>query len=72
MSWTGLVGLLLLVGAVAPACDSWGPTETAEDDPIVLVREIMDDPSFKTDIQSIFNTRGCASGACHGVAAKNN
>jgi hypothetical protein len=44
------VGLLLLLGAVAPACDSWGPTETDEDDPIVLVGEIKDDPSLHGDV----------------------
>jgi hypothetical protein len=29
-------------------------------------RQILADPSFATNIQEIFNRRGCASGSCHG------
>ena len=58
-----------LLGLISSACDSWGPTDVDEDDPISIVRVIKEDPSFRSDIQSIFNTRGCASGACHGVGA---
>lgn len=33
------------------------------------VREVKEDPSFSTDIQGIFESEGCANGACHGVGA---
>lgn len=31
-------------------------------------RMIVDDPSFASVIQNIFDRRGCASGSCHGAA----
>ncbi len=31
-------------------------------------REIKAQPSFSTDVNEIFQRRGCASGACHGAA----
>ncbi len=35
----------------------------------VAEREILANPSFVTDINPIFQARGCASGACHGSGA---
>ena len=34
-----------------------------------LEREILDDPSFASDINPLFQTQGCSSGACHGSGA---
>ena len=52
----------LAVAALA-ACGGDGVTEP------IVEREILMNPSFVTDINPIFQTRGCASGACHGSGA---
>ena len=52
----------LAVAALA-ACGGDSITEP------VAEREILANPSFVTDINPIFQARGCASGACHGSGA---
>ena len=66
---TPVLYLLLLV-AVAPgiACGG-GPGELDPSDFAPSVREVKEDPSFSADIQGIFESEGCANGACHGVGA---
>jgi hypothetical protein len=59
-----LIGIALLALAIAVlyCCDSNSPTNT-ETPPTV-----KDDPSFSSDIQTIFNNN-CTSSGCHGSGA---
>ena len=46
-----------------------GPSELDPSGSSGTVREVIEDPSFASDIQPIFNREGCTNGACHGVGA---
>ena len=54
---------ILTVGVLVAACGEGGVTEP------VPQREVLTNPSFANDINSIFQQRGCASGSCHGSGA---
>lgn len=55
-----LLGLLLLMGAVACGGDS--PSEPDPGDP----RTVKANPSFSADIEEIFDRKGCTAAGCHG------
>jgi len=54
---------LLAAGLFLAGCGDDGVT-----DPIPQ-REVLTNPSFATDINSIFQQRGCSAGSCHGNGA---
>lgn len=55
--------LVLVSGVLLAACGGESVTEPT------VEREILTNPSFVTDINSILLQRGCASGSCHGSGA---
>lgn len=56
---------ILVVPALLVALAACGESNPMGDDPDDD-REILASPSFATDINEIFQRRGCSSGACHG------
>lgn len=45
------------------------PTDLGGENPVSPQREILAAPSFGTNINEIFQRRGCSSGSCHGNGA---
>ena len=56
-----------LVCGLAGCSDS--PTDLGGEIPVSPQREILAAPSFGTNINEIFQRRGCSSGSCHGNGA---
>jgi hypothetical protein len=56
----------ILTAAVCLALAACGDNGTGPEDD--ETRMIVDDPSFASVVQDIFDRRGCASGSCHGSA----
>jgi hypothetical protein len=67
--------LLVSVSVLAVACsDSGSPTSSSPPPPSTPTasRTVLTDPSFSSNIQEIFQRRGCTSAACHGAANSEN
>jgi hypothetical protein len=63
--------VVLLVLAAWPTLTGCGggPSELDDSGFVPNNRQIIEDPSFANDIQTMFNREGCTNGACHGVGA---
>lgn len=55
--------LLALTAVTLFACSGDSPAEPDDDD-----RRVKTNPSFASDIQEIFDRRGCSSSTCHGAS----
>jgi putative intracellular protease/amidase len=69
--------LSLGITTVMLACGGGdGPAGPSDDDGNggdgAPTRQILSNPSFGTDIQEIFNRRGCSASVCHGVGLSAN
>ena len=60
-----VLGFLVALTPLIAACGEDDPM-APEDDDTPAGRQILDSPSFATNIVEIFNRTGCSAGQCHG------